>query len=430
MIKQIFKQIWVERRINAWLLLELTGMFICLLVMTDFFLIKWSNYNEPTGFDIDNTYLLKMKMMEEIAPDYIDPALITETGTEELQRLISQIRQYPDIEAASVSYVALPYSNSGFFDLLFTDTAVTVEKKDIHVRGRRVTPEYFDVFRVRSYNGEPIRVIPDGTRQIVLSKEASVELFSSVTNAVGKRLFGAEGNEFVKYAESRTARITAVCTDIKVHEFVRYSHCFFEVLDPVSFNAYVSEAGASRADICVRVRPGSAQHFEEFFEVEMGERLRVNNMYVSSITSFNIVRDDMVGKIIREGIQTMLYIVLFALITVSLGIFGAFWLRSRQRSCEIGIRMAMGAGKSVIKKEMIAESLCLMIIAMIPSLIVYVNLLYMDMLNTVLLEFTFGRVLIVMFLSLFVMSAVILTSTFWPANRAASIQPVDALRDE
>ena len=427
MISQLLKQIWVERRANVWLLLELFGMFVCLFAMIDFFYVKWSNYTEPMGYDIENTYRLNMKILDDNSPIYVDKESITETKTEEVQKLMTQIRQHPDVEAVSFSFFSNPYYYSGFMTMMQVDT-VTPE---IRVRGRWVTPEYFDVFRVKNHNGENIQ-IPEGmNRQVVLSEKTAKNLFRSANDATGKLIYGGYGDAFIlSEHESTPAQVVAVSRDFKIEEFGTYSDCFFEILNPVRLNIYIADSDVRTSDICLRVREGRAKHFEESFQEEMGDRLRVNNLYVASITSFDQLRDDMIGKTIRENINMMLYITLFALVTVSLGIFGSFWLRSRQRRSEIGIRMAMGADKTAIRKEMIAESLFLMTIAMLPAFIIYINLLFAEVMDIFRLAFTPGRVAIVLFITLFGMASIIIISTLWPANRAASIQAVDALRDE
>ena len=425
MLKQIFKQIWVEKRANVWLFLELFGMFVCLFAITDFFLVKWINYNEPLGHDIENTYRLDIKRLDSNSPDYINPELITDTKTEEVLKLMSQIRQHPGIESVSLSYYANPYARGGLYDGLHADTTM----QRINVQGRRVTPEYFEVFRIKNHKGEPLQ-IPEGmNRQIVVAERTAKKLFPSANDATGKLVYGADGVDISKY-EARPAQIVAVSRDFKSEEFGSYNDCFFEIMNPVSLNMYVTEHDVQSADICIRVRAGREQNFEEMFKENMGERLRVNNLYIASIVSFDKLRYNVVGKTIREGISMMLYITIFAMITVSLGIFGAFWLRSRQRTSEIGIRMAMGADKTVIRKEMITESFCLMVVSALPAFIIYINLLYTGILDTYRVPFTIGRVAVVLFITLILMILVIITSTLWPANRAASVQPVDALRDE
>jgi Predicted permease. len=110
----------------------------------------------------------------------------------------------------------------------------------------------------------------------------------------------------------------------------------------------------------------------------MGDRLRENNLYVASVTPSSKFREDVVGKEIRESILPMVYVVVFVLITVFLGVFGTFWLRTYQRRSEIGIRMVVGADKGKVRLHMILEGLCLMSLSILPAFIVYINMLIGD----------------------------------------------------
>jgi putative ABC transport system permease protein len=92
--------------------------------------------------------------------------------------------------------------------------------------------------------------------------------------------------------------------------------------------------------------------------------------------------------------------------------------------------MAMGADKRMIRQCTILEGLCLLALAVPPAYLVYINLLAADVLDTYRLPFTFGRTMIALLSTLLIASAMIAGGTYWPANRAASIQPVEALRDE
>lgn len=418
MIKKIFKQIWVERRHNSWLLLELMLVFFMLLVITDLLWVKLKNYTEPKGFDIENTYLLRLKNLARVAPGYVAPEGITQTSLEDLWSLVERVRQYPDIESVSISQHSRPYSMGGYWDRLCVDTVTNTSG----IRGWRVTPSYFDVFRIRSIDGTPVRIEEAGYKQMVLTQDVAGQLFGDATRATGKEVY-------LTYDEERAdpRRVAAVCNLMKRHDFMPYEAAFFEIN---TFKGQDSTLKATGLELHVRVKAGSAPHFEADFLSDMGERLKENNLYVSSVIPLSKFRDDIVGKIIRESVTQMVYVMTFVLITVFMGVFGVFWLRTRQRRGEIGVRMAMGATKAAIRYSMILESLCLMLLCVLPGTLVYVNMLYADIVDTYSLPFSLGRIAIVFTTASLIMILIIVCGTLWPANRAASIQPVDALRDE
>ena len=418
MIKHIFKQIWAERRLNGWLLLELIAVFFFLLIMCDFLWVKVKNYTENPGFDYENTHILSLKLLNTAAPDYVDPEENTMTPYEEFIRLTDQIKLYPDIESLSLSLYSKPYTMGGYWESVTADTLSFGS-----MRIRQISASYFEVFRMTSPNGNPIRIVPEGSRQAIIPESLAKKLYGSADNALGRniRLSSQEEND--------NARVVAICNNYKMHDFDPYNDTYFEILRPDVIEMAAAE-NVTMLEVIVRTRPGTEKHFLENFESEMGERLRVNNLYVSSVQSFEKLRDDVVGKMLRQDVLLMVYVLIFVLIVAFLGIFGSFWLRTRQRKCEIGIRMAMGASKNTISTSLIVEGFCLLLVSILPALIIYVNLLNAEVLDVARLDFTLGRVMIALGASLFIIVIIIVGGIYQPAMQAASTPPVDALRDE
>ncbi len=419
MIKNLFKQIWIERRHNGWLILELIVVFLFLLLMSDFLYVRAKNYLEPKGFDIDNTYVLKLKALSPIAPNYVAPEQITQTPTESLLSLLDRIKLYPDVEAVAISFHSAPYSMGGVWASLKVDSVITKA-----IRDRYVTPSYFDVFRIRTADGKPIRVQESGQNQIILTQDIAEQLYGSASAAIGRDVFFPEEGG----RGTNPNRVIAVSSIMKRQEFFPYEGAFFEIITNSRLEDWSKDNDVTRVDISIRVKSGSAQHFQDNFQNEMGDRLRENNLYVASVTPSSKFREDVVGKEIRESILPMVYVVVFVLITVFLGVFGTFWLRTYQRRSEIGIRMVVGADKGKVRLHMILEGLCLMSLSIVPAFIVYINMLIGDILDVWRVPVSVERILIALVVALMVMILIIVAGILWPANRAASIQPVEALR--
>jgi hypothetical protein len=419
MIRQILKQIWNERRRNGWLLLELSIVSFFFLVMTDFLWIRIKNYSEPLGFDITHTFLLRLKQLDPRATAWVSPELIASTPSEDLQTLTERIARYPGVETVSVSFYAVPYPRGGWWDELRRDTTARGEI----MQGRTVTPAYFEALRIRTPEGRSLSVeVGDVLRPVVVTEDVAEKLFGSSAAAVGQDVYGEDSSE--------ARRIVAVCSRFKNQEFEPYRPGFFEVLTTGRMAEAVDRMGATSADLLVRVSPGGAEHFRESFETETGEGLRVNNLYVSSVVPSEELRDAVVGRALRGEIRQMGYVSLFVLATVCLGVFGTFWLRTSQRRGETGIRMATGASPGTIRRSMMAESLCLLLIAFPPALLVYLNLLSAEVLDVWRLPFDALRVGVSTVASVAVMSLIILGGVMRPAFRASSLCPAEALQYE
>ena len=118
---------------------------------------------------------------------------------------------------------------------------------------------------------------------------------------------------------------------------------------------------------------------------------------------------------------------LLALILANVGIYAAISYTTKQRTHEIGIRMALGAGKASIFGQVIKQGLRLALIGLATGL--GASLLLTRFLRSILVGvattdwLTFASVAILL-------CVVALVACYLPARRAASIDPMQALRTE
>lgn len=117
-----------------------------------------------------------------------------------------------------------------------------------------------------------------------------------------------------------------------------------------------------------------------------------------------------------------------------IGIGNILLISVKERTKEIGIRRAIGAGPNHIRKQIILESVFLTVIAGIIGIILGAFVLYVINIATQNLEdipFTNATVpLNYIFAALLMMIVLGTLIGFVPAEKAISIRPIDALRDE
>ena len=118
---------------------------------------------------------------------------------------------------------------------------------------------------------------------------------------------------------------------------------------------------------------------------------------------------------------------LLALLLAGVGIYGVVSYTTRQRTHEIGIRIALGAGKGAILRNVLRQGLILTVAGL--TIGVLASLMVTRFLRTVLIGvaptdlFTYATVAIVLCM-------VAMFACYLPARRAAAIDPVQALRTE
>ena len=163
MIKHILKLIWNQRRANVWLFLEILLVTAILWVMLDALLVDTYTYHQPTGFDIENVYEVKLAK-RNLSTDS------TQSDGESLLRLVENLRQMPGVADVALMRSACPYLWVTMFSPLVSaeDTARQVELSRLYC----VTPDYFKLFRMRDAKGDDLYSQVMSHEAIVLLRRA------------------------------------------------------------------------------------------------------------------------------------------------------------------------------------------------------------------------------------------------------------------
>jgi predicted permease len=143
----------------------------------------------------------------------------------------------------------------------------------------------------------------------------------------------------------------------------------------------------------------------------------------------NTMKESMQGGSIFERIAVTFAgsFGLLALVLAAVGIYGVVAYTTRQRTHEIGIRIALGAGRGAIMRQVLRQGLLLTAAGLAAGIIV--SIILTRFLRSVL--FGVGPTDILTFATVaLVLSAVAIFATLLPARRAAAVDPVQALRTE
>jgi len=116
-----------------------------------------------------------------------------------------------------------------------------------------------------------------------------------------------------------------------------------------------------------------------------------------------------------------------ALLLCALGIFGVMTNLVTERTHEIGIRFAIGADRSAILVLLLRRSLGVTVVGLAAGLLLAFEV---GRVLTGILEGVQGLQLAILLATAFVVAFISLFSSYLPARRAATLDPVQALRTE
>ncbi|GAB6119424.1 ABC transporter permease [Dysgonomonas termitidis] len=421
MIQHIFKIIWVERKVNTWILLELILVFCVLWFCADYMYYTTKRYFQPKGFDIEHTYHITIGMKRQGWNDIDSGDSIKKAGIyDNAWTIYNRIKQYPLIETASLSSAAYPYSGASMSNSYMIDSTT------IDMRVKRVTPEYFGVFKINIIKGKPF------TEEDLVGGN-NVILSGGNNNLFGKKTVEEMKTLYFDKEKSDSSKVIGIADRVKINDYEDYQCIQYKPLkineeDVIIFN-----------ELCVRIKPEADKDFISRFSQDMRNQLEIGPFYLSGIKSIEKERELFMKQAgYTNNFKSIYSVTAFLIVNIFLGVLGTFWFRVQSRRSEIGLRIALGASKNNVKKMFIGESILLLFIASLVASIICINISAADLLKSINVPvpnrgeegagiaqhfinygFTFAF-----------LAAIAIVAVWYPAKKASDIQPTEALRDE
>ena len=423
MLRHIFTIIYNQRKQNIFIFLELLLVACLLWAISDSLCVDIYTEKQPMGVDIESVYELHLSVANEAA---LEDSSGYRRVAEDFLKLVDNVRQCPEVEAASVSMSAVPYTWTSNWSYLIAASDTTTPSDLCQMFF--VMPEYFQVLHIQTPEGRP--VYDEAVRnpgEFILSQTLAEKLFPGVS-AVGREAkYGNFGGE-----SEIPRKIASVTAPRRKTDFERAEPMYYvlwrsdkEFLDRCENNSFLPTA----FDLLVRMRPNFQPSAMADFLQKNSVRLSSDNIYVSSYTPLSKYKTDMLkGRIDNQKKKTAL--VVFLMVNIFFGIIGTFWLRTQSRRAEIGLRAALGASKQSLQLQLYLEGLVLLALTLPLTLIFIGNMLLADLPDTYRLDYTWWRFVFPVIGSYLLLSAMILVGISFPARKIARMNPAETLHYE
>ena len=331
MNRNLLKQIWNERRSNAFLWMELFVVFVILWYIVDVVYVTLSIYNLPMGFDIENTYVLRFERMTSKAAAY-QPGRTMKEDIADLHEIVNRLAHRPDVEAVSLSQNCIPYNDGANSFSFYLDTVPVRSLK------RWITPEYFNVFRYRNIDGSGSESLAEALTPSGMVLSVNIADVYQDAPWHGKELLGRRVPVWRNEPEAEHLSIAALTEPVRYDHFTapddygsRYAAVYLtdEALESLGETVYI--------EVCLRVREGQNDGFIDRLIVDADRQYQVGNLYLLDITPLSDVRTAYETDSVNE-LNTQFCIIFFLLLNIFLGIIGTFWFRTQHRRAEIALR--------------------------------------------------------------------------------------------
>jgi len=327
------------------------------------------------------------------------------TGTEFDRQVLARVKALPGVQSATLGDFA-PLNYTLHSDFVQPEGYVPRLHESMEVDRGLVGPDYLQTLKTPLIAGRDISAQDNAaTLPVAIVNQAFVDRYWPGQNAIGKRVQVAGG----------------WCTVVGVAANGKYRRMTYDaaplVLVPLMQRFWDGGILHVRVD-------GDPQAFAGAVE----ETIHGIN---PDLPLFNVttLKENMQMGSVFERIAAAFAgsFGLLALLLAAVGIYAVVAYTTRQRTHEIGIRMALGASKGDVFRQVLGQGLRLALIGLAAGLAV--SLFLTRFLRSML--FGIGAADWLTFASVAVLlCAVALFACFVPARRAAEVEPMQALRTE
>jgi predicted permease len=355
--------------------------------------------NVEPGFSAQNVLTARIApSAEEYADADVRRALFA--------RVLDEVRALPGVEAAGAIHF-LPVADGGPGLNFLLDPADPESRASTGYRV--VTPGYFEALGIQVAEGRDVRDLDgeSGPRVGLVNRALAARLWPG-ESAIGKRLYRTAGQEWF--------------TVVGVTEDVRQSALGV----PAAPEAYVPLAQtqwASAMTVVLRANRLTPAIGREVERIIWAVDPRVPITRTASME--DVVSDSVATPRFYSTLFAMF--ALLALLLGSIGVYGVVSFGVRERTDEIGIRLALGASAPAILGAEIGRAARLSILGVGLGLIAAVGAT--RLLGSLLYEVSVFDPL-VFAASAAVLVGVALASAFGPARRASRVDPLSSIRGE
>jgi predicted permease len=333
-----------------------------------------------------------------------------EQGQAFYRNLLERVGNLPGVQGASLAS-ALPIASSSSSVPIFSDSLSNTPESDegVKVSLNLVGPDYFRVIGLPLLQGRAFTPADTGALSVCVVNQTFAEQFWPGQNPIGKRIrfSGSDGDLLEVVGVAKNGKYNSLREDPQPYLYLPYLQIY--------------EFRSTIKHLLVRTAVEPERLFTDI-------RREVQGLDRSLPVFDTKTMQSHLATFIAQERQTALILLLLAglaLLLASIGLYGVMSYSVSQRTREIGIRMAIGARRGDVMKQLIQESARLIAVG---SVIGLVAATFTTRLVSSLLYDVNPTDTSIFALAFAVLAVVSLTAGFFPARRAAGVNPMIAIR--
>ena len=320
--------------------------------------------------------------------------------------LLQRLETIPGVRSASLSGVT-PIQGPGAARMVTVEGFTEPRESRFYLSLNWVSPKFFATFGTPLLAGRDFTYDDEGRAPVAIVNQAMAHYYFGDGNALGRH-FTFDGID-------RTYEIVGIVADAKYRDLTEAAP------RTIYLNTFQESRGVSN-ELAVRTDISPATLVDA---VRRAMNDVVGTLEIARVTTLN---EQVNASIVPQRMMAMLsaFFAAVAAILAATGLYGLLAYTVARRRTEIGVRMALGATRGDITAMIVKDAFVLVGLGLVAGapLAIATRRLAVGMLDNLTVGSAVPLVVAVM-----AMTVAALAAAYVPARRAASIQPVEALRD-
>ncbi|PYI58499.1 MAG: hypothetical protein DMC59_08345, partial [Verrucomicrobia bacterium] len=392
--QQWFRKILV----GAQVALSVTLLAGAALLITSF--VKLSRQN--IGFRPENMWIGLVTLPQAQYPD-------SATRQRFVEKTLAALQRIPSLQSATISG-DIPLIAAAGSNMLYTrpDGEILPVDKRAAAAGHDIAPDYFKTFGIPILAGRDFdeHDVADHQNVMLISQAGARKIFGN-ENPIGKTLLVSSAStpvEIIGVVGDVRSRLIAKSNDVEIYRPWAQENFPFAV---------IAVRSNLREDAATKVVQSSLNTVDAGLAIAIPQSM-----------------DKIVAQALGQARLMMWLLGIFAgvaLLLATVGIYGAVAYTVEQRTCEIGVRMALGAQTKDILRLIVNQGMRPVVLGLVTGL---AAALALGRLITSQLYQTSANNPLLLAATMSILGLAALFACVFPARRAAMLDPVQALRTE
>lgn len=424
MIRIALKNLWSQRKVYGWLALELVILSILAWVIIDPTVVRIYYAHQPLGYDSDRLVEVTIDSYPSTSSKYSAEAADSTSISNNFDRVYNTISKFPGVESATIVSYEIEGSSS-WNGGLYTETDTVSASGNKYLQG---TP-FLATYGIKPTDGQSVEQM-----QLQGYSPDDIIISESTARWLGKKPKEILGLTVGDYSGEK--RIVGVTNDVRPKS-----------VSPNNTNMFLSatkeDIGMNYFLVVIRLKDGiDPAKFVDDNRQALNEKLSIGNYHPTDIRTYAEKSAELqYTQGYTNANRIGIFMAIFYLVNMALGVIGTVWLQTRRRSGEAGVMKAFGARPRHIVTTLIWEGVILTTITWMLGSLIYMQYALRKGLATAryfsnwyfpeswVNDFwTHFSIVALIILALMLIAVVI--GIWIPARRIARVDPAIALKDE